>query len=329
MAAAWRAKAVAALALLMSVAVVYLIASDEHGTSMLTSIHTRETGGLSQLKLQLKARERVQKEVEKYAEKSEGADDEKQGARHTSDSSIKAQLDALQEKFQKRVKEAEKEEAARIDQLKTKFEHEEEKVKSSTAQKFHELEKEEKEQEKALQETNQEAKLKAQLKSVKAMEQAKTLQLEKKLNAIRHLENKFSDSKQQQVKPAQQALAPSHDKKDRHQEKEEKQGEEKQVRKSQRKEEAEGQEQIKHKAQHATAAKSHPLTRFERLVQWAEAHGLPKKLADNPADKDKVRRIIARMKADEVVEQMKHKFSHYEKMVSNVVKTAEDDSAMN
>mmetsp|Transcript_3624 Transcript_3624/g.12868 ORF Transcript_3624/g.12868 Transcript_3624/m.12868 type:complete len:184 (-) Transcript_3624:717-1268(-) len=183
------------------------------------------------------------------------------------------------------------------------------------------------------------------------MEQAKTLQLEKKLNAIRHLENKFSDSKQQQVKPAQQALAPSHDKKDRHQEKEEKQGEEKQVRKSQRKEEAEGQEQvkeqaasdgssttqlaennqhkIKHKAQHATAAKSHPLTRFERLVQWAEAHGLPKKLADNPADKDKVRRIIARMKADEVVEQMKHKFSHYEKMVSNVVKTAEDDSAMN
>ena len=130
---------------------------------MLTSIHTvtverslplradilqRETGGLSQLKLQLKARERVQKEVEKYAEKSEGADDEKQGARHTSDSSIKAQLDALQEKFQKRVKEAENEEAMRIDQLKTKFEHEEEKVKSSTAQKFHELKKEEKEQEK-------------------------------------------------------------------------------------------------------------------------------------------------------------------------------------
>ena len=108
----------------------------------------REAGGLSQLKLQLKARERVQKEVGKYAEKSQDADDEKQGARHTSDSSIKAQLDALQEKFQKRVKEAENEEAMRIDQLKTKFEHEEEKVKSSTAQKFHELKKEEKEQEK-------------------------------------------------------------------------------------------------------------------------------------------------------------------------------------
>ena len=136
------------------------------------------------------------------------------------------------------------------------------------------------------------------------MEQAKTLQLEKKLNAIRHLENKFSDSKQQQVqhhlplplplsllllfpfhsfifphvlpfasltcsprlflcvnsphsahllllqvKPAQQALVPSHEKKERYQEKQEKQTEEKkQVHKSQRQEEAKGQEKVQEEA---------------------------------------------------------------------------------
>ena len=34
-------------------------------------------------------------------------------------------------------------------------------------------------------------------------------------------------------------------------------------------------------------AKPH-LTKYQKLIQWAEAHGLPKKLADNPADKLKV-----------------------------------------
>ena len=41
-----------------------------------------------------------------------------------------------------------------------------------------------------------------------------------------------------------------------------------------------------------------------KLIKWAERHGLPKSLANNPKDRSKVKHIIARMKADLVVERL-------------------------
>lgn len=68
-------------------------------------------------------------------------------------------------------------------------------------------------------------------------------------------------------------------------------------------------------------------TSYEKLVEWAEAHGLPKKLADNPADKQKVHDIIARMKADAEVAKIKAQFKHDDAVVGGVVHGADPGAA--
>jgi len=45
-----------------------------------------------------------------------------------------------------------------------------------------------------------------------------------------------------------------------------------------------------------------------KLIHWAEANGLPQKMAENPADKAKVKKIIARMKAEAMVASIKNQF---------------------
>jgi len=54
--------------------------------------------------------------------------------------------------------------------------------------------------------------------------------------------------------------------------------------------------------------RSHPrrgaMSKQVSLIKWAEKHGLPKSLANNPKDQSKVKNIIARMKADLVVERI-------------------------
>ena len=56
------------------------------------------------------------------------------------------------------------------------------------------------------------------------------------------------------------------------------------------------------------ARHSHPrrgaMSKQVKLIKWAEKHGLPKSLANNPKDASKVKNIIARMKADLVVERI-------------------------
>jgi len=62
-------------------------------------------------------------------------------------------------------------------------------------------------------------------------------------------------------------------------------------------------------------------------VAWAEAHGLPKKLADNPADSQKVHDIIARMKADAEVEKIKAQMHADDAKVGEVVHGADPGAA--
>merc|ERR1712205_145826 len=65
----------------------------------------------------------------------------------------------------------------------------------------------------------------------------------------------------------------------------------------------------------------------QKLIKWAEKHGLPKKLAENPADKQKVKDIIARMKADLVVERIKKEFQHDDQSVGHIIKSADPSAA--
>jgi len=66
---------------------------------------------------------------------------------------------------------------------------------------------------------------------------------------------------------------------------------------------------------------------YSKLVAWAEAHGLPKKLADNPADSQKVHDIIARMKADAEVEKIKAQMHADDAKVGEVVHGADPGAA--
>jgi len=127
------------------------------------------------------------------------------------------------------------------------------------------------------------------------------------------------------------------------------------------------------KAAAAKTADSTPLSRHQKLIKWAEAHGLPKKLAENPKDRTKVRPlpdasralpatsrsaprepggasaphrpllrarertvrrvawqvkdIIARMKADLMVERIKKEFAHDDAKVKDVVHSADPSAA--
>jgi len=67
---------------------------------------------------------------------------------------------------------------------------------------------------------------------------------------------------------------------------------------------------VKTIAAHKKAAGGSHESKQQKLVKWAEAHGMPKKLAENPKDKQKVKDIIARMKADLMVEKIKAQFKH-------------------
>ena len=68
-------------------------------------------------------------------------------------------------------------------------------------------------------------------------------------------------------------------------------------------------------------------SKSQKLIKWAEKHGLPKKLAENPADKQKVKDIIARMKADLVVERIKKEFQHDDQSVGHIIKSADPSAA--
>eukprot|EP00960_Hanusia_phi_P043666 756190-Hanusia_phi.AAC.1 len=152
MASEWRAKAVAALALAMSVCVVLLIVNEGRGSSSeLASRGSAETGGLAQLKIQLKAQERVQKEVEKDNETSEGKDDDKRGAEEADSASFQAKIQTLQARFKKSIMEAKNQEAAKIDQLENRFDHEKKKVERLAAHEVAKLKEEEKQKEQVFQ----------------------------------------------------------------------------------------------------------------------------------------------------------------------------------
>ena len=83
----------------------------------------------------------------------------------------------------------------------------------------------------------------------------------------------------------------------------------------------EGKKAPGHKAEAKQESKS------QKLIKWAEKHGLPKKLAENPADKQKVKDIIARMKADLVVERIKKEFQHDDQSVGHIIKSADPSAA--
>jgi len=68
-------------------------------------------------------------------------------------------------------------------------------------------------------------------------------------------------------------------------------------------------------------------TKSQKLIKWAEAHGLPKKLANNPADKQKVKDIIARMKADLMVEKIKAQFKHDDDKTADIIHGADPSAA--
>lgn len=74
-------------------------------------------------------------------------------------------------------------------------------------------------------------------------------------------------------------------------------------------------------------AEAKPESKSQKLIKWAEKHGLPKKLAENPADKQKVKDIIARMKADLVVERIKKEFEHDDQSVGHIIKSADPSAA--
>lgn len=70
-------------------------------------------------------------------------------------------------------------------------------------------------------------------------------------------------------------------------------------------------------------------TKSQKLVKWAEAHGMPKKLAENPKDKQKVKDIIARMKADLMVEKIKAEFKHDDNSVGGIIHSADPSASTN
>mmetsp|Transcript_3961 Transcript_3961/g.9720 ORF Transcript_3961/g.9720 Transcript_3961/m.9720 type:complete len:260 (-) Transcript_3961:54-833(-) len=82
-------------------------------------------------------------------------------------------------------------------------------------------------------------------------------------------------------------------------------------------------------ASHTTdnASANDKVTKFAKLVKWAEAHGLPKKLANNPKDRKKVKDIIARMKADAMVEQIQKQFKSDDANVEDIVHGADASAA--
>mmetsp|Transcript_24872 Transcript_24872/g.39042 ORF Transcript_24872/g.39042 Transcript_24872/m.39042 type:complete len:388 (-) Transcript_24872:60-1223(-) len=80
----------------------------------------------------------------------------------------------------------------------------------------------------------------------------------------------------------------------------------------------------KHAVKHAAASK---MSKQQKLLKWAEAHGLPKKLADNPKDQAKVKDIIARMKADAVVERIKNQMKADDASVGGIIKGADHSAA--
>jgi len=65
----------------------------------------------------------------------------------------------------------------------------------------------------------------------------------------------------------------------------------------------------------------------QKLIKWAEAHGMPKKLAQNPKDKQKVKDIIARMKADLMVEKIKAQFKHDDSAVGGIIHASDPSAA--
>ena len=68
-------------------------------------------------------------------------------------------------------------------------------------------------------------------------------------------------------------------------------------------------------------------TKQAKLVKWAEAHGMPKSLAQNPKDKAKVKSIIARMKADLVVERLKKQMKADDHSVTNIMHMSDPNAA--
>eukprot|EP00292_Cryptomonas_paramecium_P010249 CAMPEP_0113704904 /NCGR_PEP_ID=MMETSP0038_2-20120614/26809_1 /TAXON_ID=2898 /ORGANISM="Cryptomonas paramecium" /LENGTH=263 /DNA_ID=CAMNT_0000629799 /DNA_START=137 /DNA_END=928 /DNA_ORIENTATION=+ /assembly_acc=CAM_ASM_000170 len=66
---------------------------------------------------------------------------------------------------------------------------------------------------------------------------------------------------------------------------------------------------------------------YARLVKWAEAHGLPASLANNPAKQSKVKHIIAQMKADAEVERIRKEFAHDDASVGDVIHSADPSAA--
>ena len=77
----------------------------------------------------------------------------------------------------------------------------------------------------------------------------------------------------------------------------------------------------------ASAASGMHETKSQKLIKWAEAHGLPKKIANNPADKQKVKDIIARMKADLMVEKIKAQFKQDDDKTADIIHGADPSAA--
>jgi hypothetical protein len=77
--------------------------------------------------------------------------------------------------------------------------------------------------------------------------------------------------------------------------------------------------------------KAHPrrgaFTKQQKLIKWAEAHGMPTSLAKNPADKAKVKSIIARMKADLVVERLQSQMKKDSSSVSDIMHMSDPSAA--
>jgi len=77
---------------------------------------------------------------------------------------------------------------------------------------------------------------------------------------------------------------------------------------------------------HRPAAAKQPSsapTKSQKLIKWAEKHGMPKQLANNPKDKQKVKDIIARMKADFLIQKIQAQFKHDDASVGNIIKSAD------
>jgi len=80
--------------------------------------------------------------------------------------------------------------------------------------------------------------------------------------------------------------------------------------------------------------KAHPrrgafkkVSKQAKLIKWAEAHGLPKSLANNPKDASKVKHIIARMKADLVVERIQNQMKKDDSSVTSIMHMSDPNAA--